>query len=317
MRRVIPAMQAGSWSTISAIASRDKAKADRAAAQFGIPKAYGSYDELLADPSIDAVYVPLPNHLHLEWSAKAAEAGKHVLCEKPIGMNAAEARELLAVRDRTGVKIGEAFMVRTHPRWLRARELVRDGAIGRLRAVMAGLGYFNRDPHNIRNSIVSGGGALLDIGCYPVTLSRFLFDEEPLRVVGSIERDAETHTDLLTSAIVEFPSGKCVFTCSTQLAYTQWMQLLGTDAHIFIDRPVNPVMDRPSRMEIDDGKATPESVHIENIPVCNQFTIQGDLFSRAIREGGDVPVPLEDSVNNMAVIDAIFRSAESGRWETP
>jgi predicted dehydrogenase len=316
-RRVIPAMQRGEWTTIAAVASRQKRKAEEVAAEFNIPKAYGSYEDVLADPSIEAVYIPLPNHLHLEWSTKAAEAGKHVLCEKPITLNAAEARELLAVRDRVGMKISEAFMVRTHPRWLRIRELVRNRQIGRLRAVMASVGYFNRDLRNIRNSAAAGGGALLDIGCYPVTLSRFLFGEEPARVAGSIERDPETHTDVLTSAILEFPSGRCVFNCSTQLAYTQWMQLLGSDAHVHVDRPINPLTDQPSRIEIDDGKAAPGSKRIEEVPACNQFTIQGDLFSRAIRGNGPAAVPLEDSIDNMAAIDAIFRSAESGRWEIP
>ena len=317
LRRVIPAMQAGEQATIAAIASRDCGKAEAATRQFGIPRAYGSYEELLADSSIEAIYNPLPNHLHLEWSAKAAEAGKHVLCEKPLTMNAAEARHLLRVRDRTGVKIGEAFMVRTHPRWLRVRELVRSGRIGTLQAVTGSFSYFNRDPQNIRNSVARGGGALLDLGCYPITLSRFLFDAEPVRVMGSIARDQEMGTDYLTSAILEFPSGRCVFTCSTQLAYTQWMQLLGTEARIEIDRPINPLNEQPSCIHIDDGKAMPASRQAEEIPWCNQFTVQGDLFSKAIREGGPVPVPLEDSVRNMAVIDAVFRSVNTGKWETP
>ena len=218
-------MQKGEWCEISAIASRDGRRAEEAAAKFGIAKAYGSYDELLADPEIEAVYNPLPNHLHVPWSIKAAEAGKHVLCEKPISITAADACKLLAVRNRTGVKIGEAFMVRTHPRWIRARELVRGGRIGQLRLISGLFSYFNRDPANTRNIYEAGGGALLDLGCYPITLSRFLFAEEPTRVFGAIERDPETKTDVLTSAILEFPSGRATFTCSTQLAYFQ------TNAH--------------------------------------------------------------------------------------
>ena len=253
VRRAIPAMQNGQWTEIAAIASRDPRKAEEAARSLGIPKAYGSYEELLADRSIEAIYNPLPNHLHVPWTAKAAEAGKHVLCEKPLALNAAEARTLLAVRDRTGVKIGEAFMVRTHPRWLRTRELVRGGRIGELRVVSGGFSYFNRDPENIRNSVTYGGGALLDIGCYPVTLSRFLFGEEPSRVVGSIERDPEMQTDRLTSAILEFPSGRCAFTCSTQLSYHQRMQLLGTAGRIEIENPFNPPTDEPSTIAIDEG----------------------------------------------------------------
>jgi len=312
-------MQKGDWSEISAIASRDRRKADEAARAMGIPKAYGSYDELLTDPEIDAVYNPLPNHLHVPWSIRAAEAGKHVLCEKPIGVDAAEVKRLIEMRDRVGVKIGEAFMVRTHPRWLRVRELIRAGRIGQLRLAQGFFGYFNRDPKNVRNTAEFGGGALLDIGCYGVTLSRFIFGEEPLRAMGLLERDPEMQTDRLTSAILEFPSGQSTFTCSTQLAYHQRMVFFGTKGRIEIDRPINPVTEQPSRIVIDDNPADPTGAGIvtETIGTCNQFTIQGDLFSRAILEGGDVPVPLEDSVRNMNAIDAIFRSGESGRWETP
>jgi predicted dehydrogenase len=317
VRRAIPAMQNGQWTEVAAIASRDLGKAEEAARKLGIPQAYGSYEQLLADRSIDAIYNPLPNHLHVPWTAKAAEAGKHVLCEKPLALNASEARTLLRVRDRTHVKIGEAFMVRTHPRWLRTRELVRAGRIGDLRAISGGFSYFNRDPGNIRNSVPYGGGALLDIGCYPVTLSRFLFGEEPLRVVGSIERDPERRTDRLTSAIMEFPSGRCAFTCGTQLAYHQRMQLIGTAGRIDIEKPFNPPSGVPSTIAITEGSEPNIDPTIESIPTCNQFTIQGDLFSRAVRGDGDVPVPLEDAILNMAVIDAIFRSAESGRWEQP
>jgi predicted dehydrogenase len=310
-------MQKSEWCEIAAIASRDLAKARQAAESLGVAKAYGSYDELLADPTIEAIYNPLPNSLHVLWTTRAAEAGKHVLCEKPIGVSAADAEALIAVRERTGVKIEEAFMVRTHPRWLRIRELVRSGRIGQLRAVSGSFAYFNREPKNIRNSVEFGGGALLDIGCYPVTLSRFVFGEEPLRVLGSIERDPEMKTDRLTSAILEFPAGQATFTCSTQLAYHQRMTLLGTTGRIDIERPVNPANDQPSRTLIDDNPSDPTGAGVvaEMIATCDQFTIQGDLFSRAIREGGEVAVPLEDSLRNMRVIDAIFRSGESGRWE--
>jgi predicted dehydrogenase len=319
VRRAIPGMQKGEWCEIAAIASRDLSKAQQAAQGLGILKAYGSYDELLADPTIEAIYNPLPNALHAPWTTRAAEAGKHVLCEKPIGVSAADAQALIAVRDRTGVKIEEAFMVRTHPRWLRIRELIGGGRIGQLRAVSGSFTYFNRDPKNIRNSVADGGGALLDIGCYPVTLSRFVFGQEPTRVLGLIERDPEMKTDRLTSATLEFPSGQATFTCSTQLAYHQRMALLGTIGGIDIERPVNPPNDQPSRILIDDNPSDPTGAGItaEMIPTCDQFTIQGDLFSRAIREGGDVAVPLEDSVRNMRVIDAIFRSGESGRWQAP
>lgn len=312
-------MQKGEWCEIAAIASRDLRKAQDAAESVGIAKAYGSYEELLGDPTIEAIYNPLPNTLHVEWTRRAAEAGKHVLCEKPIGVTAADAESLIAVRDRASVKIEEAFMVRTHPRWLRTRELIRSGRIGELRVAQGTIAYFNRDPKNIRNSFEYGGGALLDIGCYAVTLSRFLFEAEPARVFGVVERDPEMKTDRLTSATLEFPTGQAIFTCSTQLGYVQRMAFLGTGGRIEIDRPVNPLNDQPSRIVIDDNPADPAGggITVESIPYCDQFMIQGDLFSRAIREGGEVAVPLEDSVRNMRVIDAIFRSAESGRWETP
>jgi predicted dehydrogenase len=319
VRRVIPAMRACRECEIAAIASRDLHKAKETARSLGIPRAYGSYDEILADPEIDVIYNPLPNHLHVPWSIRAAEAGKHVLCEKPVGINAAETRQLITARDRAGVKIGEGFMVRTHPRWLRVRQMVREGRLGELRAITASCGYFNRNPHDVRNSLESGGGALLDIGCYPVTLSRFIFEQEPTRVSALIERDPEMRTDRLTSAILEFPLGQAVFTCSTQIAYNQRMVFLGSNGRIEIDRPINPTTEEPSKIVIDDNPGDPAGggIAIESIPTCNQFTIQGDLFSQAVRDGAEVPVPLEDSVKNMAVIDAIFRAAESNRWETP
>jgi predicted dehydrogenase len=319
VRRVIPAMRACQECEIAAIASRDLHKAKQAAHSLGIPRAYGSYDELLADPEIDVVYNPLPNHLHVPWSIRAAEAGKHVLCEKPLGMNAAEAHQLITARDRAGVKIGEGFMVRTHPRWLRVRQMIREGRVGELRVITACCGYFNRNPLDVRNRLESGGGAMLDIGCYPVTLSRFVFGQEPTRVSALTDRDPEMRTDRLTSAILEFPAGQAVFTCSTQIAYNQRMVLLGSKGRIEIDRPINPTIEEPSKIVIDDnpGDPTGGGIAIESVPRCNQFTIQGDLFSKAVREDAEVPVPLEDSVKNMSVIDAIFRAAESNRWETP
>jgi len=318
VNKVIPAMQRGACCEVSAIASRDLAKAREAAAALGIPKAYGSYEELLADPEIEAVYNPLPNHLHVLWSVRAAEAGKHVLCEKPLSLDAAEARGLLQVQVRTGVKIGEAFMVRTHPQWLRARELVRGGHIGELRAIMGFFSYFNRDATNIRNVRAWGGGGLFDIGCYPINTSRFIFGEEPRRVMALLERDPEMQTDRLSSGMLDFPSGQAVFTCSTQLVPYQRMQLFGTSGRIEIEIPFNAPPDRPCRIFLDDGSDLfGASVTTETLPVCDQYTIQGDLFSQAIRGEGQVPVPLEDAVRNMAVIDALFRSAQSGLWETP
>ena len=315
-KKVIPGMQKGEWSEITAIASRDLRKAEDAARKLGIPRAYGSYEELLADKEIEAIYNPLPNHLHVPWSIKAAEAGKHVLCEKPLSLNVAEAKTLLPVRDRTGVKFGEAFMVKTHPQWLRTRALIRKGEIGELRAIVGAFSYFNRDPRNVRNKAEWGGGGMMDIGCYPITTSRFIFGEEPARVAGLIERDPDFKTDRLASVILEFPSGQSMFTCSTQLVPYQRMQFLGTKGRIEIEIPFNAPPDRATRIFIDDGRDVfGGGIRIETIPVCDQYAVQGDAFSRAIREGGEVPVPLEDAIANMAVIEAVFRAGESGAWE--
>jgi predicted dehydrogenase len=318
LMKVIPAMQRSERCEIAALASRDLPKARGAAAALAIPKAYGSYEELLADTAIEAIYNPLPNHLHVPWSIRAAEAGKHVLCEKPIGLNTAEVRLLMEARERAGVKIGEAFMVRTHPQWLRARAIVREGSIGELRAVLGAFSYFNRDPKNIRNIAEWGGGALMDIGSYPIVTSRFVFGAEPRRVSAMIDRDPEMGVDRLTSVLLEFPNGHAVFTCSTQMIHYQRMQILGTKGRIEIEIPFNAPPDRPTRILIDStGDPFGSGIRVEQFPVCDQYTIQGDLFSQAIREGGDVPTPLEESLGNMAVIDAVFRSAASGKWEEP
>jgi predicted dehydrogenase len=318
VKKVIPAMQKGEWVDVMAIASRDRGKAEETARALGIAKAYGSYEDLLADPQIEAIYNPLPNQLHVPWSIRAAEAGKHVLCEKPLSITVAEARTLLAVQQRTGVTIGEAFMVRTHPQWLRTRELIASGRIGELRSVQGFFSYFNTDPKNIRNIPECGGGALMDIGCYPINTARFVFGEEPLRVSGLIERDPTSKVDRLTSAILEFPSGHATFTCSTQLVPYQRMQLLGTQGRIEIEIPFNAPNDRPCRIFIDDGRDLfGGGITVETFPTCDQYTIQGDVFSRAVREGGRVPVPVADAVKNMAVIEAVFRSAESGAWVSP
>ncbi len=318
IKKVIPGMQKGEWSEIAAIASRDRGKAEQAARALGIPKAYGSYEELLADPEIEAIYNPLPNQLHVPWSIKAAEAGKHVLCEKPLSLTKAEAQTLLAARNRASVKIGEAFMVRSHPQWLRTRELIRSDRIGRLCSIAGFFSYFNRDPANIRNIPECGGGVLMDIGCYPVTASRFIFGEEPSRVLGLIERDPDMKIDRLISVILDFPSGQSIFTCGTQLVPYQRMQFLGTRGRIEIDIPFNAPNDRPCRILIDDGRDVFGSgVETETVPTCDQYMLQGDLFSKAVREGGDVPVSVDDAVKNMGVIEAIFRSADSGKWERP
>jgi predicted dehydrogenase len=317
--KVIPAMQRGRLSEIVGIASRDRAKAAEAARALGIGKVYGSYEEMLDDPEIEAVYNPLPNHLHVPWSIRAAEKGKHVLCEKPIAMNAPEVLELIAARDRTGVTMGEAFMVRSHPQWLRVMELVDSGTIGALRSAVCTYGYFKLDADNIRNVREYGGGALMDIGCYPIKISRMVFNEEPRRVSAAIVRDPGFGgIDMLTTALLEYPSGHCIFTCGTQVVPNQTVQFLGTKGRIALDIPFNALPNEISRLRIDDGSDLEgRGVTVEEIPPCDQYTLQGDLFSRAIREGGDPPVPLEDALRNMAVIDAVFRSAETGNWEAP
>jgi predicted dehydrogenase len=318
VHKVIPAMQRGEWSHILAIASRDLTKAQQAAEQSGIRKAYGSYEELLADPEVEAVYIPLPNHLHVPWSIRAAEAGKHVLCEKPVSLTVEEAVSLLKTRDRTGVKIEEAFMIRTHPQWICALDFIRAGRIGPVRSVMGYFSYYNRDLQNIRNILDYGGGALMDIGCYLVYASRLIFSEEPARVSALIEVDPETRTDVITSGILHFPSGQSVFTCSTQVVPYQRVQIFGTKGRIEIEIPFNAPPDRPCRIFLDDG-ADPSGRHAEIVDLerCDQYTLQGDLFSRSIREGTELPVQLEGSVRNMAVIEAIFRSAKSAQWEKP
>jgi len=316
IKKVIPGMQRCIRAEVAAIASRDLGRARSAADQLKLGKAYGSYEELLADPGIDAIYNPLPNHLHVPWSIKAAEAGKHVLCEKPISLTVTEAKRLIEARDRTGVKIGEAFMVRTHPQWLRAREIVRSGEIGELRCIMSAFSYFNRDPENIRNVPEFGGGAVMDIGCYPVTMSRFLFEREPARTVSLVEQDPEMGTDRLTSALLDFTPGHGVFTCATQLVPFQRMQVLGTKGRIDLEIPYNIPPDRPSRIFVDDGsQLAGQNARVEEFPPLDQYTIQGDAFSQAIQENSEVPVTLEDAVANMRAIEALLRSGRTGQWE--
>jgi predicted dehydrogenase len=316
LKKVIPGMQQGQYTSVAAIASRDLAKAQEAAKALGIPTAYGSYEELLADANIDAIYNPLPNQLHAPWTIKAAEAGKHVLCEKPLSLTVAEAETLLAVRARTGVKIGEAFMVNCHPQWLRLRKLLNEHRIGELRAIIGFFSYFNVDSSNIRNRVEYGGGALMDIGCYLIHASRFAFGQEPTRVLALIDRDPQMHIDRLTSAILDFSTGQSIFTCSMQLVPYQRIHFLGTRGRIEIEIPFNAPPDRPTRLFIDSsGDLFGGGISTETFPVCDQYTLQGDAFSKAVLDGAEVPVPVEDAIKNMAVIEAILKSANSGQRE--
>jgi predicted dehydrogenase len=318
LRKVIPAMQQGELTTVAAIASRDLNKAKEAASAFDIARAYASYEELLADPGIDAIYNPLPNQLHVPWTIKAAEAGKHVLCEKPLSMTVAEAKTLLDVRARTGVKISEAFMIRSFHQWLRLRQLIEEGRIGDLRSVVGFFSYFNVNPANIRNRVETGGGGLYDIGCYCIHASRYAFGQEPARVVAALDRDPQMGTDRLASALLEFPSGHAIFTCSTQLIPYQRMQFLGTRGRIELEIPFNAPPDRPTRLFVDStGDLSGSGIGTEIFPVSDQYTLQGDAFAKAVFENTEVPVPIEDSIGNMAVIEAIFASAQSGGWITP
>jgi predicted dehydrogenase len=315
--QVIPGMQAGQYCDITAIASRDINKARKTAAELNIEKAYGSYEDLLNDKSIDAVYIPLPNHLHVEWSIKAMKAGKHVLCEKPFALSVSDVKKAIETRDQCNVKIGEAFMVRTHPQWLKARELILDNDFGELKAVQGFFSYSNFDPSNIRNSYSSkmGGGGIWDIGCYPVNTSRFLFNEEPIRVIAMAEYDPKFKSDMLASAILEFPSGQATFICSTQISSYQRMLAVGTKKHIEIKIPFNSPTTFPTELYFDDSNIEEKDRNKLIIDTCHQYGIQGDAFSKAIINNTEAPVPLEDTLKNTAVLTALFKSAGSCNWE--
>jgi predicted dehydrogenase len=315
LTKVIPAIQKSEFGKVVAIASRDLDKARGAAEPLGIPRAYGSYEELLDDDDIEAIYNPLPNHLHVPWSIHAAERGKHVLCEKPIALSADEARQLLTARDKTGVQIGEAFMVRTHPQWLKVKELIDGERIGELRLVTGHFSYFNRNPSNIRSKREWGGGALMDIGCYPIFISRWLFDAEPVEVMSLIERDPDMDVDRLVSAILRFDAGQAAFTCATQIVHYQRMQIFGTSGRIEVEIPFNAPSDRESRIFVDDGRDVIGSgIETITFPPVDQYVLQADQFSKVVRGIGKVPVPLESAIANMEVIDALFRSADVNRF---
>ena len=308
---VIPAMQQGTYCEVTAIASRDKQRAETVAQKFGIAKAYGAYEQLLKDPDVDAIYIPLPNEQHVPWSIKTLEAGKHVLCEKPIALNADEAQTLVdAAAHYPQLKIMEAFMYRFHPQWQRARELVTSGAIGDLRTIQSFFAYSNLDPTNIRNQADHGGGGLMDIGCYNISFSRFIFGQEPARVCSMVEYDPQFKTDRLVSGMLDFGGGTATFTCSTQLSPYQRVNILGTTGRIEIEIPVNAPAQRPCRLWYAHD-STIDEVEFE---VSNQYTLQGDAFSRAILDDTPVPTPLEDAVANMRVIDAIVRGGRERTW---
>jgi predicted dehydrogenase len=313
--RVLPGMKKSSLLEIRAMASRSEATARKAADALGIPIAYGSYEALLADPDIEVIYNPLPNHLHVPMTLQAAAAGKHVLCEKPIALTAQEAEQLRGAARK--VLISEAFMVRFHPQWLRARELVREGRIGTLRAVQMFFGYHNVDPANVRNRADIGGGGLYDIGCYAIVAGRFFLETEPTRAIALIDRDPQFGTDRLTSGLVDFGDGRRLdFTVSTQIAPYQRIQLCGTRGRIELHIPANAPQGAKTRISIDDCSSLEGTgIVTETLPESDQYQLQGEAFSRAVRGEIALPYGIEDAIANMRVIDALFRSETSGNWE--
>jgi predicted dehydrogenase len=317
--KVIPAMQASARCGIDAIASRDADAARKLAGELGIARSYGSYEALLADPDIEAIYNPLPNHLHVPWTIRAMAAGKHVLCEKPIAMTAQEARLLIGARERTGMLVAEAFMFRQNPQWQRAREIARSGEIGEVRAIQTFFSYFLLDPANVRNMADIGGGGMMDIGCYAIASARYIFGAEPVRVAALIERDPTMLTDRLSSALLEFPDNRhLTFTCSTQLSPHQRVTIVGTTGRIEVLVPFNAPNQRPCRIVVDDGcDLHGGGARIEDLPVIDQYTAQGDAFSAAVRGEAALEFPIEDAVQNMLVIEAVFRAARNGTWEAP
>lgn len=311
VEKVIPAMQKGSYSTIAAIASRGVEKAQEAARRLAIPKAYGSYEELLADKEIDAIYNPLPNHLHVEWSLKALHAGKHVLCEKPVAMNVQEAERLQKEAQKfPHLKVMEAFMYRHHPQWALVKALLKNGAIGEVKSLHAIFTYYNVDPANIRNQSDIGGGGLLDIGCYCISASRFLFNAEPVRVCGALEYDPQMKIDRLASGVLEFATGTATFTCSTQVAHQQSVSIFGASGKIEITKPFTPGPEEACKIMLQSSSEMKELT----VAACDQYTRQGDLFSQAVLNNTSVPTPVDDAVANMRVIDGVFASQQQRKW---
>ena len=316
-RRFIPGMQLCKHGEVRAVASRNEEKAAEMAKEFNIPTVHGSYESLLNDPDIDAIYIPLPNHLHFEWTMKCLDAGKHVLCEKPFVTNLEDVKALIQKRDETGLKVGEAFMVRSHPRWHAIKELIDKGGIGELRLIEGHFTYNNTDPKNIRNAYLDGGGGMWDIGCYPVQISRYLFGEEPSLVSSFIERHPTLGIDVLASAIMVFPSGQCNFSVGTRVSRAQGIRIYGTEKYIDVDMPFNPAVQRTPSFKVHSEEDPELGVEIVEVPSGDQFTLQGDDFSLAIMENTDVPVSLEDTLGNTRALLAAFKSAESLKAETP
>ena len=307
LEKVIPATQAAERCRVVAIASRDPAAAQAASGRLGIPTAHGSYEALLADPEVDAVYNPLPNHLHAEWTIAAARAGKHVLCEKPLAMSSAQAQEMVDACAAEGVALMEAFMYRLHPSWVAVVEMVASGRIGRLQAVQSWFSYFNDDASNIRNIAEYGGGALMDIGCYSVNLSRMLFGGEPVEVDAAVTRDPASSVDIVTTGILRFDDGVASFGCSTRAENDQRVHIYGTEGRISIGIPFNIPPDRPTEVFVTAGGDPPvhPATEVITLSPADPYTVQAERFAAALLDGEPVPIPPEDGVANMRVLERI------------
>jgi len=310
--KVIPGIRRSTTGEVVAIASRDAARARASADALGIPRIHGSYEALLADPGVDAIYIPLPNHLHAEWSIRALEAGKHVLCEKPLALSAADADRMAHAASSSGRLLMEAFMYRHHPSWVAVQELVAGGRIGRLQAVDSWFSYFLDDPANIRNVLEYGGGALYDIGCYSVSLSRLLFGAEPAEVAAAIVRDPVSGVDTLTTGHMVFPGGLASFTCATQVEPDQRVHVYGTDGRIEIEIPFNIPPDRPTRIFVTQGGDPPVAPATETLEFApaDPYACEADAFAEAVFAGGPAPVGPEDAVANLRVIERLFAVAQ-------
>jgi predicted dehydrogenase len=314
LEKVIPAMAGSPDFQVYGIASRNMEKARAAAEKLNIPKVYGSYEELIADPEIHVIYNPLPNHLHAEYTLKCIEAGKHVLCEKPIALSSQDVKRLMAARDKHQVKVGEAFMVKSHPQWHKTRELVQQGALGKIKLIQGSFSYFNVTPGNIRNIAAYGGGAMWDIGCYPVTICRYVLGEEPIRIISLIETDPGFGTDKLTSVLMQFPSVQVSFSVSTQLVPYQRMHFFGENQELEVQIPFNAPKDTACEIKINHGDILQKQVKTISFEICDQYTLMAAAFTKAVRENTEVPVTLEDALANTLVMEAVFKSAREHRW---
>ncbi|MDX8468370.1 Gfo/Idh/MocA family oxidoreductase [Mesorhizobium sp. VK23B] len=311
--QLLPAIVDSENGVLSAIASRDLSKARALADRFGAPHAFGSYEDLLASKEVDGVYIPLPTSQHVEWTAKAIQAGKHVLVEKPLALDAKDIPPLIKLRDEKKVLVCEAFMVVYHPQWIKVRDLIAGGAIGRLRHVQGAFSYYNIDPKNMRNQLDLGGGALPDIGVYPTVSTRFSTGKEPIRVQATIERDKTFGTDIYSSIRADFGDFELSFYLSTQMAARQVMVFHGETGFIEVFSPFNAGLYDHHRIELHNQNHTEAQVF--RFPGTQQYRLECETFVRAAQGGKDRAFTLEESVLNQKVIDAIFRAGDKDGWE--